>query len=168
MAEEKKEVRYDIDGFDIVTDALLYVINNYPGIPPDEEVAFSTLDENSGISMFPVSGAIIETEKEDITGHVVQVCLYPFYVIYRAGGLSEARKAAVKEWLENLGKYLELQEITADGHTWKLDGYPALTGDRKFLTIVRQTPGYLDSTNENMSENWAINIAARYQNEFNR
>lgn len=168
MTEEKKEVRYDIDGFDIVTDALLYMINNYPGIPPDSEVTFSTLDESSGISMFPVSGAVIETEKEDITGHVVQVCLYPFYVIYRAGGLSEARKAAVKEFLDNLGKYLELQEITSDGQIWKLDGYPALTGDRKFLTIERQTPGYLDSTNENMSENWAINISARYRNEFNR
>lgn len=168
MAEEKKEVRYDLDGFDIVTNALMYMINKYPGIPPDDEVTFSTLDENNGKAMFPVSGAIIETEKEDITGHVVQVCLYPFYVIYRAAGLSEARKAAVKEWLDNLGKYLELQEITVDGQKWKLDGYPALTGNRKFLTIARRTPGYMDSTNENMSENWAINISARYQNEFNR
>lgn len=166
--EKKKQVRLDVDGFDVVTTAIRSMLNKYPGLSEDDEITFSVLDESSGKAMFPISGAVIETEKEDITGHVKQVCLYPFYVIYRAGGLNENRKASVKEWLDNLGKWLELQEITINNDLWKLDGYPELTGNREFLSISRQTPGYLDSVNENKSENWAIYISARYRNEFDR
>lgn len=168
MKDDKKQVRYDLDGFDIVTTAIRTLINQYPGLSPGDEIAFSTLDESSGKAMFPISGSVIETEKEDVTGHVNQVCLYPFYVIYRAGGLNENRKATVKEWLDDLGKWLELQEITVNGEKRKLAGYPELTGSRKILSISRQTPGYLDSVNDNKSENWAIYISARYQNEFDR
>lgn len=168
MAEEQKQMQYDIDGYDVVTTAIRELTNRYPGIPPNDEIAFSELGEDSGKAMFPISGAIIESEKESITGHVTQVCLYPFYVIYRAGGLAENRKAAVKEWLDNLGKWLERQIVKIDGTEYLLTEYPELTGNRKFLSINRQTPGYLDSTNENQSENWAIYISARYQNEFDR
>lgn len=168
MAEEKKEVRYDIDGYEVVTAALRELLNQYPGLSPGDEIAFSALGEDSGKAMFPVSGAMIETEKESITGHVTQVCLYPFYVIYRAAGLSENRKAAVKEWLDSIGRWMERQSITVNGTEYHLKEYPSLTGNRKFLTISRQTPAYLDSTNDNKSENWAIYISARYQNEFNR
>lgn len=168
MAEEQKQVRYDIDGYDIVTTALRELINQYPGLSSGDEITFSVLGEDSGKAMFPISGAIIETEKESITGHVNQVCLYPFYVIYRAGGLSENRKAAVKEWLDALGRWLEMQSIIVGGQTYALDRYPLLTGCREFLNIKRQTPAYLDSTNDNKSENWAIYISARYQNEFDR
>lgn len=168
MAEEKKNIRYDLDGFDVVTTAIRSLINQYPGLSPGDEITFSALDESSGKSMFPISGAVIETEKQDITGHVNQVCLYPFYIIYRAGGLNEGRKAAVKEWLDNLGKWLELQEVTINNEPWKLAGYPTLTGNRKFLSISRQTPGYLDSVNDNKSEDWVISVSARYRNEFYR
>lgn len=168
MAEKKTEIRYDIDSFDDVTNALRDLINKYPGLALGDEIAFSTLDEDSGKAMFPISGAVIETEQEDITGQVQQICLYPFYVIYRLAGLSENKKAAVKEWLDNMGKWLELQEITVKGELRKLTGYPMLAGKRKFISISRQTPAYLDSVNENKSENWAIYISARYKNEFDR
>lgn len=168
MADDKKPVKYDIDGFDVVTTALRELINQYPALSDGDEITFSMLDDASGKALFPVSGSVIETEKESITGHVTQVCLYPFCIIYRASGLSENRKANVKEWLDNLGKWLEKQEVTIKNVTYKLEEYPVLTGNRKFLSIDRQTPAYLDSTNENKSENWAINISARYQNDFDR
>lgn len=168
MADAQKQVRYDIDGYEIVTAAIRNLVNNYPGIPPDDEITFSVLGEDSGKAMFPVSGSVIETEKESITGHVVQTCLYPFYVIYRAGGLSEERKAAVKEWLDNLGKWLERQIVVIDDEEMALEDYPLLTRGREFLSIERQTPAYLDSVNDNKSENWAIYISARYRNEFDR
>lgn len=168
MAEEQKQVRYDIDGYDVVTTALRELINQYPGVSDGDEITFSKLGEDNGKAMFPISGAVIETEDEDVTGHVTQVCLYPFYVIYRAGGLSENRKAAIKEWLDNLGKWMEQQTISIGEIAYRLDEYPTLTGNREFLSINRQTPGYLDSINENKSENWAIYISARYQNEFDR
>ncbi len=166
--ETEKQVKYDVDGYDVITTALMELINQYPALQKGDEVTFSVLDEDSGKAMFPVSGAIIESEKKTITGKVTEVCLYPFYVIYRAAGLLEDRKVAVKEWLDNLGKWLEGKDISVNGETFKLSEYPRLTGSRTFLSISRQTPAYLDTVNENKSENWAIHITARYQNEYKR
>ncbi len=163
MEEEKK---YDLDGQEVITDAIMKLINRYPGLSSEDTIKFSILGEDNGKAIFPVSGAMVETEKNTITGKVIQECLYPFYVIYRAAGLSEQRKASVKEWLDNLGKWLERQKIVVNNTEHRLDDYPSLTGERKFLSIKRNTPSYLDSTNENMSENWAIYISARYQNIF--
>ena len=75
MAEEKKPVKYDIDGFDVVTTALQELVNQFPDLREGEEIEFSTLNDASGKAMFPVSGAVIESEKESITGHVTQVCI---------------------------------------------------------------------------------------------
>lgn len=164
--DKEKQVRYDIDGFDVLTAAIRELINQYPGLNDGSEIAFATLDADSGTAMFPSSGAVIETEKKSITDHVTQVCLYPFYVVYRAAGLSENRKASVKEWLDNLGRWLERQEVTISGAQYRLEEYPELTGNRKFLSIERQTPGYYSGEEENKAENWVIYISARYQNEF--
>lgn len=161
-----KKVKYDIEGYEAVTSALRELINQYPALNAGEEIAFSVLDEDSGKAMFPVSGAVIESEKKNILGHVTEVCLYPFFVIYRAGGLNENRKAKVKEWLDNLGKWLEQKEVLIDGERYRLENLPPLTDNRKFLSVERQTPAHLDTVNENMSENWAISIVARYQYEY--
>ena len=167
MAEEK-QVKYDIDGYEAVTSALRELLNQYPNLSEGDEIAFSTLGEDSGKAMFPISGAVVETEKRTVTGKVTKVCLYPFYVIYRASGLSENRKAKVKEWLDTLGKWLEQQKVLIDGTKYQLGEYPPLTDGRKFLSIERQTPSYLDTVNENQSENWAIYISARYQYEYRK
>ncbi len=167
MAEEK-QVKYDVDGYDVVTTALRELLNQYPALSEGDEIAFSVLEEYTGKAMFPINGAVIESEKRSVTGKVTEVCLYPFYIIYRAAGLNENRKAAVKEWLDNLGKWLEKKEISVKGNTYKLTEYPPLTGQSKFLSINRQTPAYLDTVNENQSENWAIYISARYQNEYKK
>lgn len=167
MAEEK-QVKYDIDGYEAVTSALRELLNQYPNLSEGDEISFSTLGEDSGKAMFPTSGAVIETERKSVTGKVTEVCLYPFYVIYRASGLNENRKARVKEWLDNLGKWLEQKKVLIDGEEYKLSEYPPLTDGRKFLSIERQTPSYLDTVNENQSENWAIYISARYQYEYHK
>lgn len=165
MAEEK-QIKYDADGYEVITTALRTLINQYPGLDKKEEFAFSVLDEESGKAMFPKSGAIVETEKTDITGHVKQMCLYPFYVVCRASGLSEDKKAEKKEWLDSLGKWLERQEIVVNDTKYRLEEYPALTGDREFISIYRESPAYLNGTNENQSEDWAVLIAAKYRNEY--
>ena len=95
-----------------------------------------------------------------------QTCEYPFIVIYRASGLTESRKEKVKEWLDNLGRWLERQTVVINGTEYKLNDYPNLTRGRTFKNIQRVTPSYLDSINENKAENWAINIVATYKNEF--
>lgn len=166
MTEEKKQVRYDVDGFDVITAALRELINQYPGLSEGDEIMFSVLSEDGGKAMFPITGAVIDTEKKTVIGEVTQVCRYPFYIVYRASGLSENRKASVKEWLDNLGRWLERQPVTIGGTSYRLESYPALTGERRFLDISRQTPGYLDSINDNKSEDWNIYISARYENKF--
>ena len=165
---EQKQVKYDIDGYEKVTTALTELLNQYPALDSGDEITFSVLEETSGIGMFPVSGAVVETEKTTITGKVTKVCLYPFYVVYRASGLNESRKARVKEWLDTLGKWLEQKKVLIDGKEYQLEEYPPLTDERKFLSISRQTPAYLDTVNENQSENWAIYISARYQYEYRK
>ena len=164
----EKIVKYDIDGYEKVTTALTELLNQYPALDSGEEITFSVLEETSGIGMFPVSGAVVETEKRSVTGKVTEVCLYPFYIIYRASGLNENRKARVKEWLDTLGKWLEQKNVLIDGEEYTLSELPLLTDGRKFLSISRQTPAYLDNTNEDKTEDWAIYISARYQYEYRK
>lgn len=166
--ENEKIVKYDIDGYEKVTTALTELLNQYPALDSGEEITFSVLEETSGIGMFPVSGAVVETEKTTITGKVTKVCLYPFYVVYRASGLNESRKARVKEWLDTLGKWLEQQKVVIDREEYVLSELPPLTDGRKFLSIERQSPAYLDNTNEDKTEDWAIYISARYQYEYQK
>ena len=68
----KKQITYDVDGYDVVTDALLTLINQYPALDGDA-IKFSTLGNESGKAMFPISGAVVESEKENIIGHVTKV-----------------------------------------------------------------------------------------------
>lgn len=168
MDSKDKQVRYDLDGFDDVTDALRDLLNRFPGLTRGDEITYSTLGEYSGKAMFPITGAVIETEKKSVTGKVHQVCLYPFCVVYRVEGLSEDQKARVKEWLETLGRWLERQDVTINNQQYKLDKYPALTGQRKFLSISRQTPSFLDNTSEHHVEDWVIQLSAQYKNEFHK
>ena len=166
MAEKEKVVKYDIDGFDAITPAIRSLLNEYPGLSDEDEIAFATLADDKGKAMFPVSGASIETETTTVIGKVVQVVLYPFYVIYRGSGLSESRKAAVKEWLDDLGKWLERQPIIVKGKTYTITNYPELTGNRTILEIKRTSPAYLESVEANKAENWALSISVRYMNVF--
>ncbi len=164
MAEEKI-IQYDVDGFNSITAAIRSLLNLYPGLPEGDEITFSTLAEDSGKAMYPMSTAVISRETEDVTGHVTQECSYLFTVVYRAGGLSESRKAAVKEWLEDLGRWLEGQEVTIGGEVYVLEDYPS-AGPRYITKIRRTTQAFLDSVEENMAENWVISIDAQYINEF--
>lgn len=164
---EKDIIGYDFEGFDKVTEAIREFINSYPDLQGDE-ISFATLGEDSGIAMFPTNSAAIRTERESITGHVTQECIYPFFILYRAGGLSENRKANVKEWLDKFGAWLEKQPVMIKGDMYVITEYPKLTGNREIKSIRRQTPAYLDSINENMSENWMINLNVVYSNEFDR
>ena len=165
---EEKQVKQDIDGYEKVTTALTELLNQYPALERGEEITFSVLEETSGIGMFPVSGAVVETEKRSITGKVTKVCLYPFYVVYRASGQGEKGKERLKEWLDTLGKWLEQQKVVIDGEEYVLSELPPLTDGRKFLSIERQTPSYMTEPQENKAENWVIYISARYQYEYQK
>lgn len=159
---------FDVDGADAVTKVLLALLNTFPGLG-GKKILFSTLSETSGIGFFPTSGAALLSNDEDITGHVKQVCSYPFNIVYRAAPQAEAQKLRVKEFLDALGRWLELQPITVDGQTYKLTGYPELvSGNRVIKSISRTNPGHLSAAYNDGIEDWIISATLRYENEFDK
>lgn len=192
MAEEKQIV-YDPDGYGLVTDALRALIAQYPGLEKGDGFSFSTAPTGAGKAIFPTTGAVIQSEIESITGHVTQMCLYPFTALFRASGLSQKNRVNAKEWLDTFGRWLERQAVVINEVRYILKDYPVLTtagehdnldiyygdydngigsnpvqGIRKILNITRQTPAYLSSVNEDKSEDWVISMVLMYRNEFDR
>lgn len=163
--DKKKPVKYDVDGFEAVTEAIQTLLNQYPGLE-GLQIQFSTLEKDGGVGWFPITGAAIDTEKKYITGKIHQICNYPFYVVYRTGTSMPARKIIVKEFLDSLGRWLERQPVKIGEETLLLTEYPNLSGGRKITSISRQTAGYLDTIEQDGVENWVIYLALKYTNEF--
>ena len=162
----EKVIKFDLDGYEVVKDAILEIINQSPLINDKNKVSFGVLEEKQGFAIIPVSSSVIESTRKSITGKVTEVCYYPFALVYRGSGMNEKKKSEVSELLDNIGKWLERKEIIIDGVGQKLQSYPALTGNRKFLEIRRQTNSYLENTYDDKTEDWTIRITARYQNEY--
>lgn len=162
-----EELKYDFDT-EIVSKAIVDLVNKYPKLEYDDYIAFNTLPDDKGKAIFPISGGVINIERESITGHVYQEVSYPFYVYFRTATSKESIKLMVKEWLDDLGRWLEKQVITYEGKDYVIKDYPLLEGNRKFKEFSRQTPASLDSVAENGSELWGIYINAIYTNEFDR
>ena len=158
----------DIDGSEAVSKVLLDLLNQFPGLA-DKAVLFSTLSDASGIGFFPTSGAALQSNKEDVTGHVLQVCQYPFSVIYRAAPKSETQRIRIKEFLDALGKWLERQPVTLNGHAHQISAYPTLaSGNRVIKSISRTSPAYLNSAYQDGIEDWMITLRLDYTNEFDK
>ena len=160
----------DIDGSEAVSTVLLDLLNRFPGLAiGNKSVLFSTLSDAAGIGFFPTSGAALQSSKEDVTGHVKQVCQYPFTVIYRAAPKSETQRIRIKEFLDALGKWLERQPVEVNGTRHQLDAYPALSlGNRVIKSINRTRPAYLTSAFQDGVEDWSISCTLSYENEFDR
>lgn len=162
---EQKEIKYDIDGYDIITNALMALLNKYPDLGNDT-IRFSVFSTGSGIAMFPVVGAVVENEKRSITGKVYQSCNYPFTIVYKVSGLAESNKIEIKDFLDKLGMWLEKKTITIGNTEYKLKTYPPLTENREIKSISRVTPAYLESTEEDKTENWIISLILLYAKEY--
>lgn len=168
MPDNQPQIVPDVEGYEHVTRALMDLVNVYPGLNPDEEFSFAMDESEEGFAIFPGVGSGIYDERESITGHVVQMCQYPFTAVYRASGLNQNRKINAKEWLDTFGRWLEKQPVTINGEQVVLSAWPALTGEREIRQITRQTPTYFLSPAEDKSENWLIDMMIQYRNEFDR
>lgn len=159
----------DVDGSEAVSSVLLALLNSFPGLSSRQSVLFATLSESSGIGFFPTTGAALQSDKEDITGRVKQVCLYPFSVIYRAAPKTEAQRLRIKEFLDALGKWLERQPVILNGTECHLEKYPTLSsGNRIIKVIERSSPAYINAAYQDGIEDWIIALRLTYENEFNR
>ena len=166
MDEKDKKEKFDLEGFDALTEAVSALANGFPGLPAGEHIAFATLRQAGGMALFPGSGAVVESEHKSVTGRVRQVCRYPFAVLLRRGGMDEKDKAGVKERLDDLGRWLGRQSVTVNGQARRLTAYPTLSGGRALLDITIQAPAYLYERDEHQVETWAVELTARYENIF--
>lgn len=165
---EKKTPIIDVDGSEAVSNALLALLNEFPGLD-GRRILFSTLAETSGIGFYPTSGAALLSNKESITGHVRQVCLYPFNVIYRAAPKTENQRLKIKEFLDTVGRWLEMQPVVIGGVAYQLTHYPELCSDNRLIkSISRTNPGHLNAAYQDGVEDWLISATLRYENEFDR
>lgn len=165
---DNNNVTFDVNGYELVTAALMDLVNTFPGLDEGEEFGFATEPDDEGVAIFPMTGSFIYDERESITGHVVQMCQYPFTAVYRASGLNSARRANAKEWLDAFGRWIERQPVTIGSTTYVLQSWPELTDNRVIREVTRQAPAYLTSVNEDKSENWIMDVVVRYRNEFDR
>ena len=162
----EKKIAFDVDGSEAVSSVLLNMLNTFPGLG-NRAVKFSTLEDDGGIGFFPTSGAAILSEIRDITGHVDQVCLYPFTIVYRAAPKTEAQRLKMKEFLDTFGRWLERQPVTVNSTEHQLTEYPALySGNRRIKTIARTNPAHLGVAYPDGIEDWTFSATLRYENEF--
>jgi hypothetical protein len=162
--EEVKPLGLDGAGYNILKDAVMTILNDFPGLD-GRKITFSGLTEDDGISVEPDSGALIYTEKKDIIGGVHRECQFPFFVVYRSGVSSSFLKMSIVEFLDNLGAWLCQEPITIDNEYYQLSEYPTLTGGRK-ITGVTRFNSYALEPNQNKTQDWIIPITVHYTHEF--
>lgn len=174
MVDNQKSVTYDLDGYEVLTNAINVLLNKFPGLYEGETIGFCSIPKESGIAWYPISGAIVESVKAgtyetgDITGHVEATCQYPFYIIYRFAPTTDGQRIEIKEWMDSLGKWLEQKMVKINGIEYSLQEYPTMKDTRKIISITRQTPAYLDTVSEDGVQDWAIYLTLRYIDEFDR
>lgn len=166
MAEQPQPIGRDFNGYDVLTEAMKDLLNQYPGLD-GEIITFEELPEDGGICFSADNGALVYSEKESVTAHVRQICRYPFYVVYRVGSTSERVKMDIQTFLDGIGKWLCKEPVTIDGTAYKLTAYPALAEGRIIKKITRDNSYGLDP-NQNSVQDWILPVSVEYENEFDR
>lgn len=160
----------DLEGSTAVSKVLSALLDQFPGLGSGEHFAFSTLPETGGKAFYPTSGAVYLENRESITGHVKQTCLYPFTITYRAAPATEIQRMRIKEFLDLLGQWLERQPIVIGdkGYQW-IEDYPSLgAGNRKIKSILATNASHLQAAYQDGVEDWVIGMQLQYTNEYDK
>lgn len=94
--------------------------------------------------------------------------MYPFTVVYRAAPKNESARIRMKELLDALGRWLEMQPITASGKTHQLTSYPTLEQGRVIKYIKRTNPAHFNAAYQDGVEDWLIALTLKYDSEFDK
>lgn len=168
MADELQPIGKDATGYEVLTEAMKDLLNQFPGLPPGETVKYEELEKDSGIAFSNDTGALVYTETPDVIGGIHQTCQYPFYVVYRAASSAKERqKMSIQEFLDAFGKWLCREPAVIDGETYKLSGYPKLAGTRQIKKITRDN-SYGTEPQENGVQDWLLPVAVQYTNDFKK
>lgn len=160
---DQKIIGYDVVGYKILTNAVLALLAQFPGLD-GREILFEELNE-SGIAFSADNGSLIISEKRSITDHVVQSCQYPFFIIYRTTSTKEFQKLQVQSFFDSIGKWICKEPVEINGETVRLSEYPALSKGRK-ITRVTRSNSYGLEPNEDGVQDWLLPVSVRYTNEF--
>lgn len=165
MADMPKPIGIDATGYELLTEAVLILLSQYPGLD-GREILFEELGKSSGIAFSADNGALIMTERKTITGKIWQTCQYPFYVVYRTTSTQERQKLQVQTFLDSLGKWLcqEPAEIKK-GQYEQLTEYPDLSQGRKITRVTRLNSYALEPNDEGVQD-WILPVTVQYTNEI--
>lgn len=166
MTEQAKPISADGEGFEILKDAVVELLNQFPGLG-GMTISRSNLPEDGGMSMEPDSGALVYTEQSDILGNVRQQCQFPFFIVYRVGATSEYYKAKANDLIDKIGAWICREPVTIGGAEQQLNEYPALTGGREITSATRYN-SYVLEPNDNHTQDWLIPIIVNYTHNFTR
>lgn len=160
---EVKPIGYDVSGYEILTNAVLALLSEFPGLN-GREILFEELEE-SGIAFSADNGALVISERRSITDHVVQTCQFPFFVIYRTTSTKEFQKLQVQSFFDALGKWICKEPVHIGGETYRLTAYPTLVEGRR-ITRVTRSNSYGLEPNEDGVQDWLMPVTIQYTNEF--
>lgn len=165
MANEIKPIGVDASGFEILTEAVHYILNLYPGLSENDYISFEELEKDSGIAFSADSGALVMSEKRSITDHVKQICQFPFFVVFRTNAKQENQKINVQEFLEKLGKWICQEPVEMKYVTHRLKGFPELSDGRKITRITRQN-SYGTEPDADGVQDWLLPVTVQYTHEY--
>ena len=162
--EELKPIGADVTGFEILTNAVLNLLSQFPGLN-GLEILFEELGRESGIAFSADNGALVMTERRSITDHVRQNCQYPFFIVYRTASTQEYQKLQVQAFFDAIGKWLCKEPAVVNGETVRLEKYPALSEGRKITRITRSNSYGLEPGEDGVQD-WLLPVIVEYTNEF--
>lgn len=165
MADEI--LKTDGTGTEMLTAAMLGLLNEYPGFEDDEAITYEELEATSGIAFFADAGAVVLKESVSITDHVRQKCQYPLNIVYRTISTKERQKLRAQTLLDSIGKWICQEPVTIDGTEYKLAKLPALTNGRKITAISRYN-SYGAVPDNSGTQDWVLPVKVDYTNEFDR
>ena len=141
-----KPIGKDATGYEILTDAMKALLNQYPGLYENETIKFEELGKESGIAFSADNGALIYSEKEDVCGTMHQICQYPFYVVYRTASDKERQKLSVQKFLDNLGKWICREPVV--------------------IKRITRDNSYGLEPQESGVQDWLLPLSVRYENTY--
>lgn len=164
MAEEKKPIGLDASGYEVLTKAVLALLEGFARIA-GKEIRFEETDRESGIAFSADDGALIMSETPNILGGYHQTCQFPFYVVYRTASTQERQKLQAQTFLDSLGKWLCGEPAEIDGRLYILSEYPDLSHGRKITRITRANSYGLEP-DKNGVQDWLLPVTVQYTNEI--
>lgn len=162
--EEVKPIGVDVEGYQVLTNAVLKLLSEYPGLN-GREILFEELSKDSGIAFSSDSGPLIMTEKRSITDHIRQTCQYPFYIVFRTASTEEYQKLQVQAFFDGIGKWICKEPVEIDGVIHRLMNFPVLSDDRKITRVTRSNSYGLEPKSDGVQD-WLMPVTVQYTNEF--